>query len=149
MGLLIQTSFGSGGDAGAPRTKRSGWRCSGIESQLTVFAHCDGQTVVDHAGSSCRCRSDGVHRCNQGKKVWQKPGHPGDSRNGRETRAVFHGTELAFRVKVVVRGVRSAVGFGHAEICQQQSHRFGSHGEPGRVDAEGVGWIFCFSQVSS
>lgn len=42
--------------------------------------------------------------------------------------AVFRGAELAFRVRIIVGRVGSAVGLGHTEISQKESDWFGSHG---------------------
>ncbi|SPE23403.1 hypothetical protein SBA2_1230004 [Acidobacteriia bacterium SbA2] len=46
----------------------------------------------------------------------------------REARAVFEGPKLAFRIRIVIGDMRTAVGFDDAQIGQQQSHRFGFHG---------------------
>jgi hypothetical protein len=35
---------------------------------------------------------------------------------------------LAFRIRIVVGGVGPAVGLGHAQVGQEQSHWLGSHG---------------------
>src|ERR1035438_10209984 len=40
---------------------------------------------------------------------------------------VLESLELALRVWVVVRDMRSAMGFSHAQISQHQRHRFGGH----------------------
>ena len=45
----------------------------------------------------------------------------------RELRLIFHGFEVAFRERVVVGGVRPAVGFGDAEIGEQQCRGLGAH----------------------
>ena len=52
----------------------------------------------------------------------------------RKLRLIFHGFEVAFRERVVVGGVRPAVGFGDAEIGEQQCRGLGSH----RTTAVGV-----------
>src|SRR4029077_6875271 len=41
---------------------------------------------------------------------------------------VLQGAEVAFLIGVFIGYVRRAVGFGDAQIGQQKSHRFGSHG---------------------
>jgi hypothetical protein len=43
-------------------------------------------------------------------------------------RLVFHGFEVAFRERIVVGGVRSAVRFGDAEIGEQKRRGLGAHG---------------------
>jgi len=43
-------------------------------------------------------------------------------------RLVFHGFEVAFRERIIVRGMRPAVGLADAEIGEQQRGGFGSHG---------------------
>ena len=114
---------------------------SGVESQLSAFpdGHCE--TVVDHGG---------CHHADSGVAVFVVvPGKESLAERAcilyaAETigklGAVFHGAELAFRVGVVVGGVRPAVGFGDAEIGQQKSHWFSSHGsaEVG-MNTQGVG----------
>src|SRR5215472_8766803 len=46
----------------------------------------------------------------------------------RELRPILQRAELAFRIRVVVRNMRTAVCFGHPQIGQQEGHRFGGHG---------------------
>src|SRR6202051_2865569 len=41
---------------------------------------------------------------------------------------VFHGFEVAFRERIVVGRMRPAVGFGDAEIGEQERRGLGSHG---------------------
>ena len=43
----------------------------------------------------------------------------------REARAVFERAELAFRIRIVVGDMRTAVGFDDTQIGQQQSHWLG------------------------
>ena len=43
-------------------------------------------------------------------------------------RLIFQGPEVAFRDGIVIRGVGPAVGFGNAQICQQESGGLGGHG---------------------
>ena len=58
----------------------------------------------------------------------------------RKLGPVLEGFELAFRVRIVVRDVRSAMRFGYAQISHQQRHRLGSHrGSPVGVDGESAG----------
>src|SRR5674476_632448 len=45
----------------------------------------------------------------------------------RKLRLVFHGFEVAFRERVVIGCVRPAVGFGDAEIGEQECGGLGSH----------------------
>src|ERR1039458_10320704 len=45
-----------------------------------------------------------------------------------ELRLVFHRFEVAFRERIVVGSVRPAVGFGDAEIGEQERRGLGSHG---------------------
>ena len=45
-----------------------------------------------------------------------------------ELRLVFHGFEVAFRERIVVGRMRPAVGFGYAEIGEQERCGLGSHG---------------------
>ena len=44
-----------------------------------------------------------------------------------ELRLVFHGFEVAFRERIVVGSVRPAVGFGDAEISEEERRGLGSH----------------------
>ena len=114
---------------------------SGVESQLPAFTHRNGESVVDHRGR---------HHADSGVSVLVVvPGKEGLAERAcildtAETigklGAVFHGAEMAFRVGVVVGGVRPAVGFGDAEIGQQQSHGFPSHGRAKvGMNSQGVG----------
>src|SRR5664279_1448372 len=45
----------------------------------------------------------------------------------RKLRLVFHGFEVALRERIVIGGVRPAVGFGDAEIGEQECRGLGSH----------------------
>ena len=66
----------------------------------------------------------------------------------RELRLVFHGFEVAFRERIVVGGVRPAVGFGDAEIGEQAApwswlawDRHGRHaGSTGRAAQDAWRW---------
>src|SRR6516162_4228186 len=46
----------------------------------------------------------------------------------RELRSILQRAELTFRVRVVVRDVRTAVCFSHPQIGQRKGHRFAAHG---------------------
>ena len=43
---------------------------------------------------------------------------------GREAWPILQGSELTFRVRVVVGDMRAAVGFGNTKIAEQESNRF-------------------------
>ena len=45
-----------------------------------------------------------------------------------ELRLVLHGLEVTFRERIVVRGVRTTVGPGDAEIGEQHRRGLGAHG---------------------
>jgi len=49
---------------------------------------------------------------------------------------IFQRLEVSFREWVVIRGMRSAVGFDHAEIGQHQGRRLGLHG-PATIGVQG------------
>ena len=100
----------------------------GIENSLTLFEDERGLVVVDHgrreqaqpgvamflvvpAEKSLR-KSAAV--LNAAETVW-------------ELWAVLQGAELTFRIRIVVRDVRTAVCFGDAQIGQQEGHRLGTH----------------------
>ena len=65
---------------------------------------------------------------NHGRRHHADPGVAETAEAVGKLGPVFHGAEPAFGVRVVVGGVRPAVGFGHAEVGQQESRRFGPHG---------------------
>src|ERR1039457_7673151 len=54
-----------------------------------------------------------------------------------ELRAVLHGSELAFRIRVVVGNIRSAVALGDAQVGHQKGNRLGPH-DPAAVGMNGV-----------
>ena len=54
----------------------------------------------------------------------------------RELRTVLQGPELAFRIRVVIGNIRSAVGLGDAEIGHQKGDRLGRH-DPAAVGVDG------------
>ena len=45
----------------------------------------------------------------------------------RKTGAVFQGAELAFRIRIVIGDMRTAVGFDDTQVGQEQGHGFGFH----------------------
>ena len=45
----------------------------------------------------------------------------------REVMAIFEGTELAFRVRIVIGDVGAAVVLGDARVGQQERHLLGDH----------------------
>ena len=45
----------------------------------------------------------------------------------RKIRAVLHGAKLAFRIRIVVGNIGSAVAFGDTQVGHQKSDRFGFH----------------------
>lgn len=68
----------------------------------------------------------------------------------RKTGPVLQGAKLAFRVRVVVRNIRTAVRLGDAQVGHQERHWFGAHNLP--RSAWMVSWsggISCFCKVSS
>src|ERR1035437_5857 len=54
----------------------------------------------------------------------------------RKLRAVLHGSELAFRIRVVVGNIRSAVALGDAQVGHQKGDRLGFH-DPAAVGVNG------------
>src|SRR5579863_1847848 len=51
-------------------------------------------------------------------------------------RTVLHGSELAFRIRVVIGNIRSAVALGDAQVGHQKGDRFGPH-DPAAVGMNG------------
>lgn len=45
----------------------------------------------------------------------------------RKLRAVFHGSELVFRIRVVVGHIRAAVALGDTQVGHQEGDRLGFH----------------------
>ena len=54
----------------------------------------------------------------------------------RELRAVLHGSKLAFRIRIVVGNIGSAVGLGDAQVGHQKGYRLGLH-DPAAVGMDG------------
>jgi hypothetical protein len=104
--------------------------------------------LVDHSrGEQGPTRSGGVLRCTSGKTPAKKcdclecTNAPEMS---RELRPIFHGAELAFRIGIVVGGLRN-VRFGDTQVGQQECYGLGTDrgaaigmqcylSEPGRRD---------------
>src|SRR5262249_4486515 len=49
---------------------------------------------------------------------------------GRKARPIFQRLELTFRIRIVVRDMRSRMGLGHAQIGQQLRDTLGRHRAP-------------------
>ena len=57
----------------------------------------------------------------------------------RKIRAILHGFELRFRVRVVVAYLWTAVGFGYSKINQELGHDLGSHAASAiSMDRQGI-----------
>src|SRR6476620_10060185 len=55
----------------------------------------------------------------------------------RKLRAVLHGSELAFRIRIVVGDIRSAVALGDTQVGHQEGDRLGPRDSPAvGVDGE-------------
>jgi hypothetical protein len=54
----------------------------------------------------------------------------------RKIRSVLHGSELAFRIGIVVGDIRSAVAFGDTQVGHQKGDRLGLH-DPAAVGVNG------------
>src|SRR5208283_4387614 len=54
----------------------------------------------------------------------------------RKLRAVLHGAELAFRIRVVVGNIRPAMALGNAQVGHQKGNRLGLH-DPAAVGMNG------------
>ena len=103
-------------------------RVSRVEYQLTLVADEFGLAVMHHGwrqqadagvtvivvvpGKECRAEGAAV---GQGTEAIGK------------LRAILHGAEVAFRIRIVVGGVWPRVGLGDAQVGQQESHGFGAH----------------------
>src|SRR4051794_7063680 len=53
-----------------------------------------------------------------------------------ELGAILHGSKLAFRIRIVVGNIRSAVGLGDTQIRHQKGYRLGLH-DPAAVGVDG------------
>src|SRR5665213_904304 len=114
---------------------------SGIEDDLAMRQDVSGLTMVDHSGR--HQAQTGVvvlvvvpleEGLAEATRVFDGP------EAVRETRAVFQGAELAFRIWIVIGDMRPAVGLDDAQISQQQGHWFGFHGRSAiGVDSELAG----------
>ena len=94
----------------------------GVQDHLAMRQDVRGLTVMDHGGR---------HQAKAGVVVLMVvPLEEGLAEAAsvfdgaeaiRETRAVFQGAKLAFRIRIVVGDMRAAVGFDDAQIGQQQA----------------------------
>ena len=122
---MIQTWEGKSGGLevwrfGGLRTKRSGVsRIGGIEDDLAMGQDVRGLAVVDHGRRhqpKARVVVLVVVPLEEG--LAEAASIFDGTEAIRETRAVFQGTELAFRIRIIIRNMRTAVGLGYAQIGQ-------------------------------
>ena len=100
----------------------------GIENGLALFEDERGLVVVDHGRREQAQPGVTMFLVVPTKKSLRKsPAILNAPEAVRELRPVFHGAELAFRIRVVVGDVRAAVWFRDTQIGQQEGHRFGTH----------------------
>src|SRR5437879_13664239 len=101
---------------------------SRVENGLALFEDERGLVVVHHG--RCEQRQAGVamflvvpaeESLRKSAAVLNTP------EAVRELRPVFHGAELAFRIRVVIGDMRAAVGLCNSQIDQQESYRLGTH----------------------
>ena len=100
------------------------------------------------AGRSCASRPANSWLY-QWKNCWQKAPAVLDAAEAiRKLRAVLHGAELAFRIRIVVEDVRPAVRLGDAQIGHQKGHRLGGHDFAAvGMDGELAGRTWCLPIV--
>ena len=78
-----------------------------------------GLAVVDHGGSHQTESGMMMLVVVPGKEGLAEPASIFDGTEAvGEARAVFEGAELAFRIRIVVRDMRSAVGFDDAQVSE-------------------------------
>jgi hypothetical protein len=115
FGLLSDKAFG-GSAEGA------------VECGLAGGVDLVGLTAVHLVGaSSGRCQRGDGPDCTNRRSPAERFGVLNATESLRKLRPVFHGFEVAFRERIVIGGVRPAVGFGDAEIGKQQGRGLGSH----------------------
>ena len=101
---------------------------SGIEGFAPPLDGGGGQTMVKHGGGQQPDSGMSVLFVVPGEELLgEGPGILKGTEPFREARPVFKSPELAFRIRVVVRDMRSAVGFGNAKIGHQEGDRFRGH----------------------
>ena len=103
-------------------------RVGGVQRHLTMSQDLSRVAVVDHGRRHQAKTRVMMLVVVPLEKGLAKPARVFDrTETIRETRPVFQGAELAFRVRIVVGDVRAAVGFDDAQIGEQQSHGFRFH----------------------
>jgi hypothetical protein len=86
---------------------------------LGLFEDERGLVVVDHG--RCEQAQPGVTMflvVPTKKSLRKSPAILKASEAVRELRAIFHGAELAFRIRIVVGDVRPTMCFGHTQVGQ-------------------------------
>jgi hypothetical protein len=115
-------------------------QAGGIQNGVALLDGSGRETVVDNTrikkpqpGMPMRFVVPGEELLGKATAVRQR------TETFREPRPVFQSPEMAFRIRVVVGNMRSAVGLGDAQIRHQKSDRFRRHGgTPVRVDRVGT-----------
>src|ERR1035438_5101442 len=99
-------------------------RVGGVEDHLAAVTDGRGQAVMHHGwGHHADSGMTMLPVVTNEKRLAESTGVLNRAEAIRKLGAVFHGAELAFRVRIVVGSVGPAVGFGDAEIGQQKGHR--------------------------
>src|SRR6202049_3732607 len=100
----------------------------GIENGLALFEDERGLVVVDHGRREQAQPGVTVFVVIPAKKSLRKsPAILNAAETVRELRSIFHGAELAFRIRIVVGDVWAAVRFGDTQVGQQKGYRLGTH----------------------
>ena len=106
-------------------------RVGGVEHHLTMRQDVRSLAVMDHGRRHQPKTGMMVLVVVPLKEGLAEPASVFDGAEAiRETRAVFQGAKLTFRIRIVVGNMRTRVGFDDAQIGQQQRHRFRFHGRP-------------------
>ena len=91
----------------------------GVEHDLALLANGGGEAEVDHGGRHHADAGVAMFVVVPRKEMLTKGAAIFESVEAfGKIGAIFHGAELAFRVRIVVGSIRTAVGFGDAEISQ-------------------------------
>ena len=131
-GGLIHTARGKSAGCDRPLTKRSGCAAYAAgEHLLALRADRGGLAEMHDGGREEPQAAVAVFLVVPGKE--DLPKRPSVLERPEalwKLRTVLERLKLRFRERIVVRHVRAAVGLGHAEVGQQQRHRFALHGRP-------------------
>ena len=100
----------------------------GIENGLALFENERSLVVVDHSRGEQAQPGVAVFFVVPAEKSLRKSTTIMNApETSRELRPIFHGAELAFRIRIVVGDMRAAARFGDPQVGQQERYGLGTH----------------------